>query len=234
MHADCLNRSFSPLASAMALGAALRITALFLVLAATPVRLAAQGKAEFTPFAGLYLPTSDELEFRNVVVTGDKFTAKHKTTVVFGGRLGVWVTNRVAVEGSFGYAPSKVEGTYTDPSNATSSSDTTGHVILASARVLVGFGPAGGNTSWHLILGGGMVSHGGPAYDGTSGLTDFGGIAGIGARFKIGPSLAIRLDVEDNLFSAKFKDDATAAETASKFQNDIVILLGLAVPFGGK
>lgn len=203
-----------------------------LVLAAAPIRLAAQGKVEFTPFVGMYLPTTDETEFRNVITTGDRVTVKQKTTVIFGARLNAWVADRVAVEGSFGYAPSKVEGTYTDPSNTTQSTDTSGHVILVSARVLVGFGPTAGSTSWHLILGGGMVAHGGPGYEGTSGLTDFGGIAGVGARFKVGPSLAIRVDVEDNLFSARFTDDASGAQTASKFQNDITISAGLAIPFG--
>ena len=202
------------------------------VLAAAPIRLAGQGKVEFTPFVGLYLPTTDEIEFRNVLTTGDRVTTKHKTTVIFGARLSVWIADRVAVEGSFGYAPSKVEATYTDPSNATQSSDTTSHVIQASARVLVGFGPNAGSTSWHLILGGGLAAHGGPAYDGLSGLTDFGGIAGVGARFKVGPSLAIRVDVEDNLYSARFTDDATGAQTASKFQNDITISAGLAIPLG--
>jgi len=220
--------------SAVAVGTALQIGASLVILAVTPSRLTAQGKAEFTPFVGVYFPTSDELEFKDVVVAGDKLTAKQKTTVVFGGRLGVWVTDRIAVEGSFGYAPSKVEATYTDPSNVSSSSDTSAHILLASGRVLVGFGPTAGNTSWHLILGGGIVSHGGDAYTGTSGTTDFGGIAGIGGRFKVGPSMAIRLDVEDNLFSAKFKDDASGAESTSKFQNDIVVLVGLAVPLGGK
>jgi hypothetical protein len=227
MRGDCSHRPVPSFARAAGCVGAL-------VLAAVPIRLAGQGKIEFTPFVGMYLPTANEIEFRDVVTTGDKVTAKHKTTVIFGGRLSARVTDRVAVEGSFGYAPSKVEGTYTDPSNATQSSDTTGHVILASARVLVGFGPNAGSASWHLILGGGLVSHGGPAYDGTSGLTDFGGIAGVGAKFKVGPSLAIRVDVEDNLFSARFTDDASGTQTASMFQNDLVLLLGLAVPLGGK
>ncbi len=225
MRADYRRRPLPPLMRAITIGVA---------LGAVPLCLAAQGKIEFTPFVGLYLPAADLFEIRDFIVAGDKVTGKQKTTVVFGGRLGVWATNRLAVEGSFGYAPSKGEATYTDPSNVTSRSDTSGHIILASGRVLVGFGPTGGKTSWHLVLGGGIVAHGGPAYDGASGTTDFGGIAGIGARFKVGGSMAVRLDVEDNLFSAQFKDDASGVESASKFQNDIVILIGLAVPLGGK
>jgi hypothetical protein len=216
------------------LRALMRAITIGVALGAVPLCLAAQAKIEFTPFVGLYLPTADLFEIRDFLVAGDKVTGKQKTTVVFGGRLGMWATNRIAVEGSFGYAPSKGEATYTDPSNVTSRSDTAGHVILASGRVLVGFGPTGGNTWWHLILGGGIVAHGGPAYDGASGTTDLGGIAGIGARVKVRGSMAVRLDVEDNLFSAKFRDDASGVEPPSRFQNDIVILVGLAVPLGGK
>ena len=225
MGADYRRRPLRALMRAITIGVA---------FGAMPLCLAAQGNIEFTPFVGVYLPTADLFEIRDFLVAGDKLTGKQKTTVVFGGRLGVWATNRIAFEGSFGYAPSKGEATYTDPSNVASSSDSSGHIILASGRILVGFGATGGNTLWHLIIGAGIVAHGGPAYDGASGTTDFGGIAGVGATFKVGGSTAIRLDVEDNLFSARFRDNASGVESESRFQNDLVMLVGLAVPLGGK
>src|SRR5436309_1349664 len=185
------------------MGALMRAITIGVVLGAVPACVAAQGRVDFTPFVGLYLPTADLFEIRDFLVAGDKVTGKQKTTAVFGGRLGVWATNRIAFEGSFGYAPSKGEATYTDPSNVSSSSDSSGHVILASGRILVRFGSTGGNTSWHLIFGGGIVAHGGPAYEGASGTTDFAGIAAVGATFKVGGSRAIRPGVDENLFSAK-------------------------------
>ena len=139
------------------MGALMRAITIGVVLGAVPACVAAQGRVDFTPFVGLYLPTADLFEIRDFLVAGDKVTGKQKTTAVFGGRLGVWATNRIAFEGSFGYAPSKGEATYTDPSNVSSSSDSSGHVILASGRILVRFGSTGGNTSWHLIFGGGCV-----------------------------------------------------------------------------
>jgi hypothetical protein len=204
-----------------------------LLVFCTPIGVSAQSKWEFTPFLGMYVPTSDQIEVRDVLQTGDRLTAKQQTTVVFGARVGVSISDRVVLEGSFGYSPSSFKATYHDPSNLTSSGDTAAHVTLASARALVGLGPAGRSTSWHLTLGAGLVSHGGAGYEGIGGLSDFGGVVGIGAKFKVGKSLALRLDLEDNLYSAKFTDTASGAETESKFQNDIALLVGLAIPLGG-
>jgi hypothetical protein len=208
------------------------LSAWLVVLAITPVALAAQTKWEFTPFVGLYAPTSDVLEISDVLTAGDKLTAKHETAFVFGGRLGVSVSKQVVIEGSFGYALSGVKATYTDPSTGSSTGDTTGHVIVAGVRALVAVGPTDRSTSWHVIVGSEFVSHGSPAYEGLGGLTDFGGVVGFGAKFKAGKSLAVRVDLEDNLYSGKFEDTASGAQTTSKFQNDISILAGLVVPLG--
>ena len=204
-----------------------------LVLAAMPTLLAAQTKAEFTPFVALYVPTGHLDEETNVVSSGDKLTLKQKTSVIFGGRLGVWLTERVGLEGSFGYSPSRVQAEYTPAGGGgTGTADTNASVIMASARVLLGFGPKVGNTAWHVILGGGIVAHGGDAWTGIDGTTDFGGVVGLGGRFKVGSSLALRIDVEDNLFSAQFKDPSSGAQSQSKFQNDLVFTGGLSIPFG--
>lgn len=186
----------------------------------SPSRLAAQAKLEFTPFAGLYIPTANVIDQSGV-------TLKQKTTVAFGGRVAVWVSERIGVEGSFGFAPSGVKA-----ETPLGSADTSASIVMASGRVLIGL-PSSGNTSYHLIVGGGIVSHGGAGYEGATGKTDIGGVVGAGARIKVGPSLRLRLDLEDNLFSAKFKEPISGLETDSKFQNDLVISLGLAIPLGG-
>src|SRR2546428_3071763 len=181
----------SRLVRAMAVGAA---------LGAAPQWVAAQGKAEFTPFVGAYIPAGNLIDESGAVV-------KQKTTVIFGGRVGVSITDRLGIEGSFGYAPSKLEF-----SDASGSADTSAHVLLASARLLVGLGPAGKSSSWHLIVGGGLVSHGGAGWDAfeaaagetVSGKTKFNGVAGIGGGVKDGAVGSGLLDVGGTQFCAKF------------------------------
>jgi hypothetical protein len=192
------------------------------------MRLAAQGKAEFIPFVGLYLPAGNIVEESGV-------SLKHNTTFVFGMRLALRPTDRVAVEGSIGYTPSAV----TFSAAGIGSADTSAHVLLASGRVLFGVGPRTGSTAWHVLAGLSVVAHGGNAYDllqtiggSLSGATDIGMVVGAGGKFKVGSSLAVRVDVEDNLYPAKFK--LGGANSQSKFQNDVVLSMGLVVRFGGR
>jgi hypothetical protein len=209
------------------------VTVAALTFVAFPAPGMAQSKLELTPFAGVYLPTSDVLEVRDVFTAGDRLTAKHQRAVIFGGRLAMWVTERVAVEGSFGYSPSKVEATYTDPGVDSSSEKVDARVIVASGRVLLALGPQGRSTSWHVVLGGGVTAHGGDAWEGGSGTTNIGGVVGFGGRFRVSPAVEIRVDVEDNLFSARVREGSSGTQSDARFQNDLVISAGLSIPFGG-
>jgi len=205
------------------------VIAIGVSLGGTPPRLAAQGtaKAEFAPFVGVYVPTAKSVDEQS---GSDFIRSKQKTTVVFGSRVGVRVSDRVAVEGSFGYAPSKLKTDFNLTGIGSGTDETAGTVMLINGRLLLGFGPRAGNTSWHFIVGGGAIIRGGDAWSGVGGKTDIGGAVGVGARFKVGPTLAVRADIEDNLYSAKF--DFSGTESSSKFQNDIAAAVGLAVSLG--
>jgi hypothetical protein len=214
----------------------------FAVCCISPIDLAAQSQWAFTPFVGVYAPTSDLTEERLVVISPDttgtwRFTTKQNTMAIYGGKVGFSVSKQVMLEASFGYSPSTVTGTFHDPANRTSTVDTSAHVFLASARALVGLGALDRSTSWHLIIGAGLLSHGGAGYETASGVTDFGGVVGIGAKVTVGNAMAVRLDLEDNLYSAKFSYPGslgTSFETASKLQNDIALVAGLVVALGGQ
>lgn len=216
-------------------GPALRLSASLLASIGTPSYLAGQGKVEFSPFVAFYLATSDVIAVSDVFTPGDDLTAKQKPAVMLGSRVALRVTDAVAVEASFGYAPSNVRGAYTPPGGPAETMDVDATLLLLSGRVLIGLGPRAGSNAWHLILGGGAILHGGDAYGNGEGTTDIGGVVGVGGRFTLGTSsLAIRVDVEDNLFSAKFRDTGSGLESESKFQNDIVISMGLVIPFGSR
>jgi hypothetical protein len=197
-------------------------------LAITP-RSFAQVRFEFTPFVGLYLPTSNVIDQFSTACSC-QLSVKQKTNFAVGGRVAAWVSDRLAVEGSFGYSGSGV----TAKAAGFGSADTSANIVTGSARLLVGLGPPALNTSFYLSGGLGLVAHGGDAYTGTSGTTRVGAVAGVGARFKVAPSLAVRAELEDYLFSAQFSATSGGGQTNSKFQNDLVLSLGLAIPLGGQ
>lgn len=187
---------------------------------------------ELTPFVGLYLPTANVIEESGGGLT---VRGKHGTTFLFGARLTYWTTPTVGFEASLGYTPSKV--TFSVDTNGVNlgSADTSAHVIVGSARVLFKVGPKSGDTDIHLLAGVGFTSHGGAAYDalgqgsgGISGTTDIGGVVGASVRFKVSSRLKLRVDLEDNLYSAEFNIGGT--NTSSHFQNDLVVSLGLVIP----
>ncbi|HTR21661.1 MAG TPA: hypothetical protein VMH88_12470 [Gemmatimonadales bacterium] len=199
--------------------------------AVLPSRLVGQ-QVEVTPFVGLYLPTSSVIQETAVGLT---VSGKHGTTFLFGARLTYWTSPSVGLEASLGYTPSSMTFSVDTGGVRVGSADTSAHVILGSARVLYKVGPKGGDTDIHLLAGVGFISHGGAAYDllgqgggGISGTTDIGGVVGASVRFRVSAKLKARVDVEDNLYSAKF--NIGGAETTSHFQNDIAVSLGLAIP----
>lgn len=202
------------------------LAAVMSITLALPRASLAQARFEFTPFAGLYLPTADVID--EFDPTFGQVMVRHKTAFAFGSRIGLWVSRRVALEGALAYSPSGIEAEVEGAGTA----DTTANVLTWSAHVLFALGQPGANTSFFLTGGFGFVSHGGDGWDEADATTHVGPIVGVSVRFKVTPSLALRLDAEDRLYSAKFKDPDSSFETDSKFQNDLSLSLGLSVPLG--
>ena len=198
---------------------------------AGPSLLAAQ-HLEVTPFVGLYAPTASVIkESAGGITVG----AKHGTAFLFGGRFTYWTSPTVGIEGSLGYTSSGVDFTVDTGAVTLGTVSLSAHVLLGSARVLFKVGPNGGNTDFHLLAGVGVISHGGDAYDqlgqgngGVSGKTDIGGVVGGSVRFKASQKLKVSIDVEDNLYSAKFS--IGGSESTSHFQNDLAVSIGLVIP----
>jgi hypothetical protein len=201
-------------------------TALMVGLAAMPTSLAAQ---YITTFVGFYVPTIGFYERENLIAPGDKYTWKHKSNFVLGGRIGSPVSRKVGFEIAIGYSPAKAELTYSDPSGAETVTEESAGLILGSARVLMKVGPQASKVAIQLMAGVGVVSHVGNVYDEfyiTQGTTDIGGLLGIATRFAVAPTIAIRLDLENHLFFSKFWD-AVGGASETKPQSDLVLSLGL-------
>jgi hypothetical protein len=163
---------------------------------------------------------------------GRSYAYKQATARLVGGRVTRWLSRRVAVEGSVGYATSEVSG----GSNAFAvtggvSSGPSAYAVTGGVSLLVSVKPRASGASVYFTGGVGAVAHGGDVYVNFVGTTGWGPVVGVGARWRAGPSLAIRAGLEDYLYNFSPHDPSGVAEgpTGTHFQNDLVISLGLSV-----
>lgn len=179
---------------------------------------AAQGIG-VTPYVGGYVPLAE-------VIDDAGGTAEHEVGVVFGARVGRWWPGGLGVEGGLAYALSDVSAAVPGLLAASDAAS----VFLVSVKALYRFGLAARAVTFHIGGGGAWVSRGGDAYEGTRGTADLGAVANVGASITLGPRLAIRLDAEDYITSARFEADLD--QTESKLQNDLVLSAGVRVSVG--
>lgn len=199
-----------------------------------------QSRVELTPYAGVYVPTG---------ALTPSAVLKRETSLSAGGRLTVWLPGRMAIEGTLSYAPSNV--TQNAPTAFSFPGPSSGHLTAVAAKAIVRFSAPDAPAQFYLGGGLGHVFLGGDTYSidaygqGTS--TSVGGIASLGTAFKLGPSLALRLDAEDYIFQASFQCRYTqgtrgvcwgvnqsGSPSASELQNDVVLSVGLAFRVGGQ
>lgn len=207
--------------------------------------LAQQVAAELSGFGGVYLPVTD-WQYSDEVAEAEGFTeavSQQSTAVLFGARLTLWLTEVFGVEAGFAYALSDIELEATIP--GVGKENICGREIdgrsftcdasmwLASVKGLYRFAPEPAGI-WAIHLGGGLalISHSGDAFEGTEGTTDMGGVVDIGATFDLAPKVAIRLDAEDYLYLAKYKEQFGEDLGDTQFQNDLVFTGGIVISLG--
>jgi hypothetical protein len=179
---------------------------------ATPA--AAQGGVEITPWAGIYVPTSNSFS----TITDD---FKRDVSIMGGARLTFWGTGRLGFEATGGYAPAKVGGETVNETNT--------NLLVANARLLLGLTPVTSKVGVFVGGGGALLTRGKNTFDDDRSSTDLGGTVGLGFRFGGGDNsrVGFRIDIEDYLYNGDFGG-------GNDFQNDIVTSLGLSIALGGK
>src|SRR6266436_8767166 len=96
--------------------ATLRHHALAVAVGAAVAVAPCAGQVEVTWSAGVYAPTADALGGEFICAEGDvsasscEYPMKQETAPIVGGRVTDWLSTRIAVEGSVGYARSDVLG----------------------------------------------------------------------------------------------------------------------------
>src|ERR671914_1984111 len=181
--------------------------------AATPA--AAQGGVELTPWAGVYIPTSNAVGALDEDISRD-------VSVAGGARLTFWGTGMLGFEATGGYAPAKIGD---ETINETGNTD----LLLASGRLLLALSPVNSSVGLYLAGGPALLARGSNPFDDDRSSTDIGAVVGLGFRFGGGDNnrVGFRVDLEDYLYNGDFGG-------GDDFQNDLVASLGLSIALGGR
>jgi hypothetical protein len=180
--------------------------------AASPA--AAQGGVELTPWAGVYVPTSNSVNALDEDISRD-------VSVVGGARLTFWGTGALGFEATGGYAPAKISN---ETINETGNTD----LLLASGRLMLALSPVSNSVGFYLAGGPALLVRGSNPFDDDRSSTDIGGVLGLGFRFGGGEDsrVGFRFDLEDYLYNGDFGG-------GDDFQNDLVASLGVSFALGG-
>jgi hypothetical protein len=180
---------------------------------ATPA--AAQGGVELTPWAGVYIPTSNSVGALGSDIERD-------VSVAGGARLSFWGSGMLGFEVTGGYAPAKIGD---ETINETGNTD----LLLASGRLMLALSPVDNPVGFYLAGGPALLARGSNPFDDDRSSTDIGGVLGLGFRFGGGDDnrVGFRVDLEDYLYNGDFGG-------GDDFQNDLVASLGVSIALGGR
>lgn len=206
-----------------------------------------------TPYLGYYLPTGDLLSgsatFPDFPGISADITAEGGSGLGFGGMIGRYQPSGLGFEFGIGYFSSDVEATIclTDGIDEECDSDEeSGNVIPLVGRVFYRFSPATARTQFYGAAGLAYLLRGGDAWD-VDGVSKnvFGGTLAAGVLHPISPTMKLRVELSDFLYSSKpfddddiestvegiFLEDAEAS-AESNFKNDFTLSVGVMIPFG--
>src|ERR671915_331301 len=191
------------------------LAAAAIVATAAAAPLAAQGGVELTPWAGVYIPTSNSVGALDQDIDRD-------VSVAGGARLTFWGSGRLGFEATGGYAPAKIGD---ETINETGNTD----LLLASGRLLLALSPVSNSVGFYLAGGPALLTRGSNPFDDDRSSTDLGGVLGLGFRFGGGDDnrVGFRIDLEDYLYNGDFGG-------GDDFQNDLVASLGVSIALGGR
>lgn len=185
------------------------------LVAAMPSPASAQGGVNIVPWAGVYVPTRNEI--------GDLDNALSRDISVIGGaRLTFWGTGILGFEVTGGYAPARIAD---ETLNETGNTD----LLVAHGRLLLALSPVTNPVGFYIGAGPALLTRGGNPFNEDRSSTDFGATVGAGLRFALGESgrTALRIDFEDYLYNGDFGG-------GDDFQNDLVGSVGLSIALGGR
>jgi hypothetical protein len=212
-----------------------------LTFAPSAARSQKDNRVVFTPYVGVYAPSTDVFRFL-LVQTGTtvSFTARHQPGAAAGASASVWLNDRLAIEAGGLYARSTVRANLLMNQIGTVTSsrvDDESDVWAGTLELLIQTLPPASGLNLRVGIGPALITRSGPAYrpvdEGKmSGLTDLGASLSLCTRVPLGHFADIRLRAEDLIYQAKQtwqSNSVVGAELKSdpKLQHDFVLSIGL-------
>ena len=226
--------------------------------------MAAQVNVEFAPYAGVYLPTQslvDHLPPGNVWGYSPQLSLKQKAGVTLGGRLTLWWSSRLGAEATLGYSPSDLSAVAIQLADGSAHVITASARALMRISPSGGGSPwlrLGGGVGF-VSRGGGAYMEVFTPLRSVCGTSRFAGVVSAGAGFTLGRGwLALRLDAENYMYPAglyvngEYPGCGTYASSqcrglgnqvcniieavspTNKFQDDVILSVGLTVKLPGR
>lgn len=219
----------------------------------------AQVEVELVPYAGVYLATQKLVDHTGPNGFGCcQLSLKQKSTVALGGRVTVWWTRQLGAEATLGYSPSGLStgSAYVRDSSAHVITGSARALMRISPSGGSPWLRLGGGVGF-VSRGGGAYFEAGTTRTSVCGTSSFAGVVSAGAGFTFGRRwLALRLDAEDYLYRpglyvngespgcgdyyysqcrsiGQVCNIIEAVSPTNKFQDDLVLSVGLAVRLGG-
>ena len=175
-------------------------------------RANAQGSVSISPWFGMYVPTQNSYSLLGTDI-------RRRNSFIGGGRITFWGKSPVGLELSAGLAPAR-----TTFAGATINGDRNTNVFVGSVKLALGLSPATSPVGIHIGVGPAIIRRGHDVLRQNRSVTDLGGVLGFGVRFPLAPHVGLRFDAEDYLYGGDF-------DGSKKFQNDLVLSVGLSVGF---
>jgi hypothetical protein len=196
-----------------------RVTVVLLV--GVTYELAAQ-RVSIAPNVGVYIPTTELVK----AASGQEF--KQEISITLGGRLGIFFSERLGLEFTGDYAPSKLKITSTGLGSKEDA-----NIFTGSGRATYQVIPFTKPVAFLVTGGVGVINRSGDFYKDVEKRTDVGGTFGASLRFRLGRLLRLQLNAEDYIYKPKADIPGFASTDQKKTQNDIHLSVGLGIPFLG-
>src|SRR5581483_11039719 len=215
------------------------MTAVLALVVGAPL-CSAQARFELTPFIGGYGATENAISQQLAICSDVCWTMKQDDALVLGVAFREHFNSHWALEAAIGYASSGAA--YGEMCDGSCNNEVLGSLVLTSVRLEFST-PAARHAAYFVALGPAVVFSQGydsilNPYAPTGGVglgnpTSFGGVAALGAGFRLG--IPLRFELADYLYRLTYNDFPASAggqPVNGKMQQDFVLSVGVPITVG--